>query len=84
MIRIIVKDSKVSKRNMMKSLNILKKFARMFRIMVTGREKSIEEMASRSNIFCCLRQFSSVVELFIGFLTSGLSFVKNCWGQILW
>ena len=41
-------------------------------------------MASRSNIFCCLRQFSSVVELFIGFLTSGLSFVKNCWGQILW
>ena len=41
-------------------------------------------MASRSNIFWCLRQFSSVVELFIGFLTSGLSFVKNCWGQILW
>ena len=32
-------------------------------------------MASRSNIFCCLRQFSSVVELFIGFLTSGLSFM---------
>ena len=41
-------------------------------------------MASRSNIFWCLGQFSSVVELFIGFLTSGLSFVKNCWGQILW
>ena len=41
-------------------------------------------MASRSNIFCFLGQFSSVVELFIDFLTSGLSFVKNCWGRILW
>ena len=41
-------------------------------------------MASRSNIFWCLGQFSSVVGLFIGFLTSGLSFVKNCWGQFLW
>ena len=41
MIKIITKDSKVSKRNMMKGLNIVKKFARMFRIMVTGREKSI-------------------------------------------
>ena len=84
MIKIITKDSKISKRNMMKGLNIMKKFARMFRIIVTGREKSIQEMASRSNIFCCLRQFSSVVELFIGFLTSGLSFVKLCWGQIIW
>ena len=35
-------------------------------------------MASWSNIFCCLGQFSSVVELFIDFLTSGLSFVKSC------
>ena len=84
MIKIITKDSKVSKRNMIKSLNIVKKFMRMLRIMLTGREKSIQEMASRSNIFWCLRQFSSVVELFIGFLTSGLSFVKSCWGQILW
>ena len=41
MIKIIIKDSKVSKRNMMKGLNIVKKFARMFRIMVTDREKSI-------------------------------------------
>ena len=39
-------------------------------------------MISWSNIFCCLRRFSSVVELFISFLTSGLSFVKNCWGAI--
>ena len=31
-----------------------------------------------------LGQFSSVVGLFIDFLTSGLSFVKNCWGLILW
>ena len=37
-------------------------------------------MASRSNIFCCLRQFSSVVELFFGFLTSGLNFVKKLLG----
>ena len=36
MIKIITKDSKVSKRNMIKSLNIVKKF----RIMLTGREKS--------------------------------------------
>ena len=25
-----------------------------------------------------------MVELFIGFLTSGLSFVKSCWGLIFW
>ena len=25
-----------------------------------------------------------MVGLFIGFLTCGLSFVKNCWGLILW
>ena len=41
MIKIIRKDLKISKRNMMKGLNIVKKFAKMFRIMVTGREKSI-------------------------------------------
>ena len=41
MIKIITKDSKVSKRNMIKSLNIVKKFMRIFRIMLTGREKSI-------------------------------------------
>ena len=41
-------------------------------------------MISLSNIFCCLRRDSSVVELFIDFLTSGLSFVKSCWGLILW
>ena len=37
-------------------------------------------MISFSNIFCCLRRDSSVVELFIDFLTSGLSFVKSCGG----
>ena len=41
-------------------------------------------MISWSIIFCCLGRFSSVVELFIDFLTSGLSFVKSCWGLILW
>ena len=41
MIKIITKDSKVSKRNMIKSLNIVEKFMRMLRIMLTGREKSI-------------------------------------------
>ena len=41
MIKIITKDSKVSKRNMIKSLNIVKKLMRMLRIMLTGREKSI-------------------------------------------
>ena len=25
-----------------------------------------------------------MVEFFIDFLTSGLSFVKSCWGLILW
>ena len=34
--------------------------------------------------FSCRHKFSSVVGLFISFLTSGLSFVKNCWGQFLW
>ena len=41
MIKIITKDSKVSKRNMIKSLNIVKKLMRMLGIMLTGREKSI-------------------------------------------
>ena len=41
-------------------------------------------MISVSNIFCCLRRDSSVVELFIDFLTSVLIFVKSCWGLILW
>ena len=41
-------------------------------------------MISSSNIFCCLRRDSSVVELFMDFSTSGLSFVENCWGLILW
>ena len=41
MIKIITKDSKVSKRNMIKSLNIVKQLMRMLRIMLTGREKSI-------------------------------------------
>ena len=41
MIKIIKKASKVSKRNMNKSLNIVKKFMKMLRIMLTDREKSI-------------------------------------------
>ena len=41
MIKIITKDSKVSKRNIIRSLNIVKKFMIMLRIMLTGREKSI-------------------------------------------
>ena len=87
-IKIIIKASKVSKRNMNKSLSIVRKFMKMLKIVflktLTDREKSISEMISWSNMFCCLGRFSSVVELFIDFLTSGLSFVKNCWGLILW
>ena len=41
-------------------------------------------MISLSNIFCCSRRDSSVVELFMDFLTSGLSFVKSCWALSLW
>ena len=41
MIKIITKASKVSKRNMNRSLNIVKKFMKMLRIMLTGREKNI-------------------------------------------
>ena len=41
MIKIITKASKVSKRNMNKSLNIIKKFMKMLSIMLTDREKSI-------------------------------------------
>ena len=41
MIKIITKGSKVSKRNMNKSLNIVKKFMKMLSIMLTDREKSI-------------------------------------------
>ena len=45
MIKIIIKASKVSKRNMNKSLRIVKKFIKMLKIVclkiLTDREKSI-------------------------------------------
>ena len=41
MIKIITKASKVSKRNMNKSLNIVKKLMKMLKIMLTDRENSI-------------------------------------------
>ena len=41
MIKIITKDSKKSKRNIMKVLNIVKNCLRFFRIMLTDWEKSI-------------------------------------------
>ena len=45
MIKIIIKASKVSKRNMNKSLSIVKKFMKMFKIVflkiLTDREQSI-------------------------------------------
>ena len=41
MIKIITKASKVSKRNMNKGLNIVKKLMKMLSIMLTDREKSI-------------------------------------------
>ena len=41
MIKIKTKASKVSKRKMKKILNIVKKFNKMLRIMLTDREKSI-------------------------------------------
>ena len=40
MIKIITKASKVLKRNMNKSLNIVKKLMKMLKIMLTDREKS--------------------------------------------
>ena len=46
MIKIIIKASKVSKRNMNNSLNIVKKFMKMLKTMLTDREKNIQEMAS--------------------------------------
>ena len=41
MIRIITKASKVSKRNMNKNFNVVKKFMKVLKIMLTDREKSI-------------------------------------------
>ena len=41
MIKIITKASKVSKRNMNKGWNIVKKFMKMLSIMLTDREMSI-------------------------------------------
>ena len=41
MIKMNTKASKVSKRNMNTILNIVKKFIKMLRIMLTDREKSI-------------------------------------------
>ena len=41
MIKIIIKALKVSKRNKNKKLNIVKKFMKMLKIILTDREKSI-------------------------------------------
>ena len=41
MIKIIIKASKVSKRNMNKKLSIVKKFMKILKIVLTDREKSI-------------------------------------------
>ena len=41
MIKIITKASKVSKKNMNKSLKIVKNLMKMLKIMLTDREKSI-------------------------------------------
>ena len=41
MIRIITKASKISKRNVNRSLKIVKKFMKILKIMLTDREKSI-------------------------------------------
>ena len=57
---------------------------KMLKIMLTDREEEHLRNGFLVEYFCCLGQFSSVVELFIGFLTSGLGFVKSCWGRILW
>ena len=87
-INMIIKASKVSNRNMNKSLISMKNFIKRLNIVflkiLTDREKSILEKISGSNIFCCLRPDSSVVELFMDFLTSGLSFMKSCWGLMFW
>ena len=62
MIKIITKDSKVSKRNMIKSLNIVKKFRRMLKFYVDwSREEhlrigfSIEYFLLFETIFKCGR-----------------------------
>ena len=43
MIKIITKDSKVSKRNMIKSLKIVKKFMRMLRIMLMVERRAFKK-----------------------------------------
>ena len=71
-----------------KKLEIRKSFMRKFKIkffiMVTLQKRSIEKRSVRRIIFEFLGRNSSVVGLFIDFLTSGLSYLKNCWGLILW
>ena len=51
----IIKASKVSNRNINKSLSSIKKFIKIFKIVflkiLTDREKNIQEMIPLSNIF---------------------------------
>ena len=55
--KMIIKASKLSNRNINKSLSSIKKFIKLFKIVflkiLTDREKSIQETISLSNIFCC-------------------------------
>ena len=65
--KMIIKASKVSNRNMNKSLNSMKKFIKRFKIVFLKILIDREKRISLLNIFCCLRRGSSVVELFIDF-----------------
>ena len=76
-------------KKIIKSLEIRKSFMRKFEIkffiMVTVGKRIIQENDSFVEFFFeFLGLNSSVVGLFIDFSTSGLSFLKNCWGLVLW
>ena len=80
MIKIIIKASKVSKRNTNKSLIFVKNFMKMLKIVLTDREKSIEEMASSSNIFCCLGRIFKCGRIIYWFFDKWVEFCEKLLG----
>ena len=71
MIKIITKASKVSKRNMNKSLIIVKKIMKMLSIKLTDREKSIEENGFLNEYFLLFGAIFKCGRIIYWFLTSG-------------
>ena len=84
----IVRASKVSIKKNSKNLSRVENFVKRlesicFKLLIRIERSSLEIIRFVEKFLKFLGRNSSVIGLFIDFLTSGLSCVQNCWGFIL-